>query len=540
MGLFKLLLNEIEDDELDDVYITLTLKEEKTHNEESLTLYDIVSENTSSQLYNNYNIYTTIKPDKINKSYNGYDLDQTFKTIDYEKIYDMNNNLISYDVKTNTENIFINNLPYDLIKKYSILQTIPLINNKIIGINEYQILLFTQTSSNYNLIYIYNSNIFGNTSYNRYINIISNYYSNTELISKYVNIIEDNDKIYNSLITITNDNKIELSNKEENKIISIDKNNNFIYTTNTLIENNYKLFRDGKILLNKLLNPQLGYYDNDIFMVLGEYNNNNCILFSNEIKNSLIENEEVIEQTDYSIIYLSSPIIFIPIRKNNILQLIYKIIENNEEKYYSYTIDNKFELLLTNTTYTIINNKIKFDDYVIQTQNNNIQILKNNYIILELSYNNYEEYKRYIYYTIYGTIELIIKDKATLKVKNTINEGDYKYDITTNTYVITTGTEEYIIKITEDKILINGITYVYYSKNIITYKLYSNEEYNILYDIDIYNKINISCNKIIKEPMFKENIQSKILSQTKDKVRYKVYNDPNNNKKYVFKCKGEI
>lgn len=537
MSLFKFNLFEEEDDNLDN-YILPIFTEEKRYDDTSFNLNNIVAENNISKLHSNYNVYTTIDNNKNNTSYNAYDNIQNFKTIDYGKIYE-NNNLIAFDVKTNIDNIFINNLPFEIIKKYSILHTLPLLDNKIIGLNEYQIFLFNKSSSenNYDLIYIYYSNIFSNINYNRFLNLIINYFSNPNEIFKYVNILVDKQNYYYSSIDIVN-NQIILNNLIENNIISQDKNNISIIKKN----NDNKLFRENKFLLNKLLNPILGYYDNDIFMVLGDYNNEKSILFTNNVKSS-INNEE---KTNYSIINLPyQPLLFIPINNDNILKIIYKYYDN-EYKYNYYIIDNKFELLINNTTFNIVNGYIEFindgNKYLIFIDNNNIQIRKDNIIVLNINYNNYEEYKKEIYYSIYGTVELIIKDIATLKFQNKIIIGNYTYDVVNQTYHII-GDENYIIKIKEKEIIINNNSYIYYSKNIINYKIYSNNNYIITYDTDLYNNINLSCNQIIKNENsnqpFKQNTQSNILITTKDYVRYKVYNDINNNKKYVFKCKKE-
>lgn len=543
MGLFKLSFNEINNDDLDDNYIMLSFNEEKKYNGDSLILNDIIAENTKSKLYNEYNIYSTIDNNKNNISYNGYEYLQNFKTIDYEKIYD-NNDIIAYYVNTNTDNIFLSDLPFEIIKKYSILQTLPLIDNKIIGINEYQIFLFSKMDDTFNLLYIFYSNIFGNINYNRFLKLLTNYYSNTLNVNKILNIIEDNNILYHSYINII-DNTIELSTKQLNNIIAEDKNNNLIYIKNkTEEEEEYKLYRNNKLLLTKLLNPKLGYYDNDIFIVLGKYNNNNCLLFSNEVKDD--------NKTNYSIIHLlknnqiKEPNIFIPINKDNMLKILYRTIENNESKYYYYIINNKFELLINNSEYKIIDGIIYFDKvndnyiYSLFKIDNKIQIIKNNYIVFEFIYDNYEEYKKEIYYTIYGTVELIVKgDIATLKFKELIKSGTYEYNLITKTYIITISeTEKYIVKINNKSIIINETSYIYYSNNTITYYNYSNNYYKLSYDIDLLNHINISCNKIIKE-MYKSNVQSNILITTKDYLRYKVYNDINDNKKYVFKCKKE-
>lgn len=531
MGLFKLNLFEEEDEELNK-YILPSFIEEKKYNGDSLILNNIVAENNNSKLHLNFNVYTTIN-NNLNLSYNAYNDTQNFKTIDYGKIY-QNGELIALDVKTNINNIFlINNFPFELIKKFSLINILPLINNYFIALNEYQIFLF---NSSFNLIYIFYSNIFSNINYNRFMNLISNYSSQPNQINKYVNILVDKEKYFYSAIDIIND-QIILNYKIQNNIIAQDKNNIFIFKK----DNDNKLYRDNQILFNKLLNPVLGYYDNDIFMILGEYNNNNVILYSNEIKSSINN----IEKTNYANIHLpENPILFIPINKNNILYIIYKYYDNNEEKYKSYTINNKFELLINNSTYHIINNNIEFNNddnkYLINVDNNNIEIRKNNLIVLSFIYNNYKEFKKYIYYSIYGNIELIINDIAYLNYQNKNIKGEYEYDIIENKYIITKEgtTEKYIIEIKGNKIIINNISYNYYSNNIYTYKIYSNDFYKLSYDIDLFNHINISCNQIIKEP-FKENTQSNILITTKDYLRYKIYYNNSSEKKYVFKCRKE-
>src|SRR5574344_1681882 len=324
-------------------------------------------------------------------SFNGFNYyssdQQHFNTIKYgiisDNITDDNGNNILKDIIYETTgtitNIFFNYLSYYLIKKYGLLHA-EIINdgdNKqwIIANNSYQIFLIYD-----NVIYdIVSISKFYYHKYSLNLNIMSNISSNPEEVIyslHYVdNINKDNESIDLENITFFNikDNKINFitdktfTNTDNRNLLAFDTNGNIIYQyPDELGLNSCNIDKSIDItLINNQQKINKVFMVNDLLFSIGNYSlsNDNQIIYGNKIK----------ENMTYSVVKLNHiSDLFIPLNDtlNNILKIIYRILIDNEIHYYSYVIDNKFELIIDNTTYTkefntITFNKSEYDNQLI-------------------------------------------------------------------------------------------------------------------------------------------------------------------------------
>ena len=497
-------------------------------------------------------------------SFNGFNYyssdQQHFNTIKYgiisDNITDDNGNNILKDIIYETTgtitNIFFNYLSYDLIKKYGLLHA-EIINddNKqwIIANNSYQIFLIYD-----NVIYdIVSISKFYYHKYSLNLNIMSNISSNPEEVIyslHYVdNINKDNESFDLENITFFNikDNKINFitdktfTNTDNRNLLAFDTNGNIIYQYPD--ELGLKSCNIDKSIDITLINNQQKinkvFMINDLLFSIGSYSlsNDNQIIYGNKIK----------ENMTYSVVKLNHiSDLFIPLNDtlNNILKIIYRTLIDNKIHYYSYVIDNKFELIIDNTTYTKEFNTITFNksttNYELIEINGKVIIRSNDINILELTPLNTIESIITIYDTTYGTIKLFTSNnKATLTVGYITITGDYDSVNNTITSLIpdTSQTKTYTLTENNNNLVVNESIYPFIKKTIITNKEFHNDTFIISYSIDSNNKGSIRCNRKTTEQIINNNLQDNILQITKDIVRFRVNKETVN--KYKFNYKNE-
>ena len=498
-------------------------------------------------------------------SFNGFNYyssdQQHFNTIKYgiisDNITDDNgNNILKdiiYEITGSITNIFFNYLSYDLIKKYGLLHA-EIINdgdNKqwIIANNSYQIFLIYD-----NVIYdVVSISKFYYRKYSLNLNIMSNISSNPEEVIyslHYVdNINKDNESFNLENITFFNikDNKINFitdktfTNTDNRNLLAFDTNGNIIYQYPD--ELGLKSCNIDKSIDITLINNQQKinkvFMVNDLLFSIGSYSlsNDNQIIYGNKIK----------ENMTYSVVKLNHiSDLFIPLNDtlNNILKIIYRTLIDNEIHYYSYVIDNKFELIIDNTTYTKEFNTITFNksptNYELIEINGKVIIRSNDINILELTPLNTIESIITLYDTTYGTIKLFTSNnKATLTVGYITITGDYDSVNNTITSLIpdTSQTKTYTLTENNNNLVVNEAIYPFIKKTIITNKEFHNDTFIISYSIDSNNKGSIRCNRKTTEQIINNNLQDNILQITKDIVRFRVNKETVN--KYKFNYKNE-
>ena len=501
-------------------------------------------------------------------SFNGFNYyssdQQHFNTIKYgivsDNITDDNGNNILKDIIYETTgtitNIFFNYLSYDLIKKYGLLHA-EIINSKdgdnikqwIIANNSYQIFLIYD-----NVIYdIVSISKFYYHKYSLNLNIMSNISSNPEEVIyslHYVdNINKDNESFDLENITFFNikDNKINFitdktfTNTDNRNLLAFDTNGNIIYQyPNELGLKSCNIDKSIDItLINNQQKINKVFMVNDLLFSIGSYSlsNDNQIIYGNKIK----------ENMTYSVVKLNHiSDLFIPLNDtlNNILKIIYRTLIDNKIHYYSYVIDNKFELIIDNTTYTKEFNTITFNksptNYELIEINGKVIIRSNDINILELTPLNTIESIITIYDTTYGTIKLFTSNnKAILTVGYITITGDYDSVNNTITSLIpdTSQTKTYTLTENNNNLVVNESIYPFIKKTIITNKEFHNDTFIISYSIDSNNKGSIRCNRKTTEQIINNNLQDNILQITKDIVRFKVNKETVN--KYKFNYKNE-
>ena len=497
-------------------------------------------------------------------SFNGFNYyssdQQHFNTIKYgiisDNVTDDNGNNILKDIIYETTgtitNIFFNYLSYYLIKKYGLLHA-EIINedNKqwIIANNSYQIFLIYD-----NVIYdIVSISKFYYHKYSLNLNIMSNISSNPEEVIyslHYVdNINKDNESIDLENITFFNikDNKINFitdktfTNTDNRNLLAFDTNGNIIYQYPD--ELGLKSCNIDKSIDITLINNQQKinkvFMVNDLLFSIGSYSlsNDNQIIYGNKIK----------ENMTYSVVKLNHiSDLFIPLNDtlNNILKILYRTLIDNKIHYYSYVIDNKFELIIDNTTYTKEFNTITFNksptNYELIEINGKVIIRSNDINILELTPLNTIESIITIYDTTYGTIKLFTSNnKATLTVGYITITGDYDSVNNTITSLIpdTSQTKTYTLTENNNNLVVNESIYPFIKKMIITTKEFYDDTFIISYSIDSNNKGSIRCNRKTTEQIINNNLQDNILQITKDIVRFRVNKETVN--KYKFNYKNE-
>ena len=537
--------------------------------ENSLTQINDIKDNIDSSEFQHKQITNQIftSYDSITNtliSFNGFNYyssdQQHFNTIKYgivsDNITDDNGNNILKDIIYETTgsitNIFFNYLSYDLIKKYGLLHA-EIINedNKqwIIANNSYQIFLIYD-----NVIYDIVS--ISKCYYHKYslnLNIMSNISSNPEEIIyslHYVdNINKDNESFDLENITFFNikDNKINFitdktfTNTDNRNLLAFDTNGNIIYQYPD--ELGLKSCNIDKSIDITLINNQQKinkvFMVNDLLFSIGSYSlsNDNQIIYGNKIK----------ENMTYSVVKLNHiSDLFIPLNDtlNNILKIIYRTLIDNKIHYYSYVIDNKFELIIDNTTYTKEFNTITFNksptNYELIEINGKVIIRSNDINILELTPLNTIESIITLYDTTYGTIKLFTSNnKATLTVGYITITGDYDSVNNTITSLIpdTSQTKTYTLTENNNNLVVNESIYPFIKKTIITNKEFHNDTFIISYSIDSNNKGSIRCNRKTTEQIINNNLQDNILQITKDIVRFRVNKETVN--KYKFNYKNE-
>lgn len=492
--------------------------------------------------------------------FNYYSSDQHhFNTIKYgiisDNITDDNGNNILKDIIYETTgtitNIFFNYLFYDLIKKYGLLHA-EIINgdNKqwIIANNSYQIFLIYD-----NVIYdIVSISKFYYRKYSLNLNIMSNISSNPEEVIyslHYVdNINKDNESFDLENITFFNikDNKINFitdktfTNTDNRNLLAFDTNGNIIYQYPD--ELGLKSCNIDKSIDITLINNQQKinkvFMVNDLLFSIGSYSlsSDNQIIYGNKIK----------ENMTYSVVKLNHiSDLFIPLNDtlNNILKIIYRTLIDNEIHYYSYVIDNKFELIIDNTAYTKEFNTITFNksttNYELIEINGKVIIRSNDINILELTPLNTIESIITIYDTTYGTIKLFTSNnKATLTVGYITITGNYdSVNNTITSSIPASQNKKYILTENNNNLFINEANYPFIKKTIITNKEFNDDTFIISYSIDSNNKGSIRCNRKTTEQIINNNLQDNILQITKDKVRFRVNKESVN--KYIFNYANE-
>lgn len=497
-------------------------------------------------------------------SFNGFNYyssdQQHFNTIKYgiisDNITDDNGNNILKDIIYETTgtitNIFFNYLSYDLIKKYGLLHA-EIINgdNKqwIIANNSYQIFLIYD-----NVIYdIVSISKFYYHKYSLNLNIMSNISSNPEEVIyslHYVdNINKDNESFDLENITFFNikDNKINFitdktfTNTDNRNLLAFDTNGNIIYQyPNELGLKSCNIDKSIDItLINNQQKINKVFMVNDLLFSIGSYSlsNDNQIIYGNKIK----------ENMTYSVVKLNHiSDLFIPLNDtlNNILKIIYRTLIDNEIHYYSYVIDNKFELIIDNTTYTKEFNTITFNNsptnYELIEINGKVIIRSNDINLLELTPLNTIESIITLYDTTYGTIKLFtFNNKAILTVGYITITGDYDSVNNTITSLIpdTSQTKTYTLTENNNNLVVNESIYPFIKKTIITNKEFHNDTFIISYSINSNNKGSIRCNRKTTEQIINNNLQDNILQITKDIVRFRVNKETIN--KYKFNYKNE-
>lgn len=501
-------------------------------------------------------------------SFNGFNYyssdQQHFNTIKYgiisDNVTDDNGNNILKDIIYETTgtitNIFFNYLSYYLIKKYGLLHA-EIINVKdednikqwIIANNSYQIFLIYD-----NVIYdIVSISKFYYHKYSLNLNIMSNISSNPEEVIyslHYVdNINKDNESIDLENITFFNikDNKINFitdktfTNTDNRNLLAFDTNGNIIYQyPNELGLKSCNIDKSIDItLINNQQKINKVFMVNDLLFSIGSYSlsNDNQIIYGNKIK----------ENMTYSVVKLNhNSDLFIPLNDtlNNILKIIYRTLIDNKIHYYSYVIDNKFELIIDNTTYTKEFNTITFNksptNYELIEINGKVIIRSNDINILELTPLNTIESIITLYDTTYGTIKLFTSNnKATLTVGYITITGDYDNVNNTITSLIpdTSQTKTYTLTENNNNLVVNESIYPFIKKMIITNKEFYDDTFIISYSIDSNNKGSIRCNRKTTEQIINNNLQDNILQITKDIVRFRVNKETID--KYKFNYKNE-
>lgn len=508
-------------------------------------------------------------------SFNGFNYyssdQQHFNTIKYGIISDIitddkgNNNLkdIIYETTGSITNIFFNYLSYDLIKKYGILHAEIIANNNsendnkdnkqwIIANNSYQIFLIRD-----NVIYdVVSISKFYYHKYSLNLNIMSNISSNPKEVIYSLHYVDNIKNVNNESFDLENisffyikDNKINFitdkifTNTDNRNLLAFDTNGNIIYQyPDKLGLNSCNIDKSINItLINNQQKINKVFMVNDLLFSIGTYSlsSDNQIIYGNKIKESMT----------YSVVKLNhNPDLFIPLNDsvNNILKVIYRTSINDKIHYYSYVVDNKFELIIDNTTYTkelntITFNKSDYDDQSITNYklielndsiNNKVIIKSNNTNILELTPLNTIQSIVTIYDTTYGTIKLFTSNnKATLTVGYITITGDY------NNNTITSQTKKYILTEENNNLKVNEAIYPFIKKTIITNKSYYDDTFIISYSIDSNNKGSIRCNRKTTEQIINNNLQDNILQITKDKVRFRVNKESVN--KYKFNYANE-
>ena len=541
--------------------------------ENSLTQINDIKDNIDSSEFQHKQITNQIftSYDSITNtliSFNGFNYyssdQQHFNTIKYgivsDNITDDNGNNILKDIIYETTgtitNIFFNYLSYDLIKKYGLLHA-EIINSKdgdnikqwIIANNSYQIFLIYD-----NVIYdVVSISKFYYHKYSLNLNIMSNISSNPEEVIyslHYVdNINKDNESFDLENITFFNikDNKINFitdktfTNTDNRNLLAFDTNGNIIYQyPNELGLKSCNIDKSIDItLINNQQKINKVFMINDLLFSIGSYSlsNDNQIIYGNKIK----------ENMTYSVVKLNhNSDLFIPLNDtlNNILKIIYRTLIDNKIHYYSYVIDNKFELIIDNTTYTKEFNTITFNksptNYELIEINGKVIIRSNDINILELTPLNTIESIITIYDTTYGTIKLFTSNnKATLTVGYITITGDYDSVNNTITSLIpdTSQTKTYTLTENNNNLVVNESIYPFIKKTIITNKEFHNDTFIISYSIDSNNKGSIRCNRKTTEQIINNNLQDNILQITKDIVRFRVNKETVN--KYKFNYKNE-
>lgn len=523
-------------------------------------------------------------------SFNGFNYyssdkqQQHFNTIKYGIISDIitddkgNNNLkdIIYETTGSITNIFFNYLSYDLIKKYGILHAEIIANDSesnnsndninnnnnnannankqwIIANNSYQIFLIYD-----NVIYdVVSISEFYYHKYSLNLNIMSNISSNPKEVIYSLHYVDNIKDVNNVSVNLENisffnikNNKINFitdktfTNTDNRNLLAIDTNGNIIYQyPDKLGLNSCNIDKSINItLINNQQKINKVFMVNDLLFSIGNYllSNDNQIIYGNKIK----------ETMTYSVVKLNhNPDLFIPLNDsiNNILTVIYRSLSNdNTIHYYSYVVDNKFELIIDNTTYTKELNTITFDksDYDDQSITNyklielndsitnKVIIKSNNTNILELTPLSTTQSIVTIYDTTYGTIKLFTSNnKAILTVGYITITGDYDNN------TITSQTKKYILTEENNNLKVNEAIYPFIKKMIITNKEFNDDTFIISYSIDSNNKGSIRCNRKTTEQIINNNLQDNILQITKDKVRFRVNKESVN--KYKFNYANE-
>lgn len=539
--------------------------------ENTLTQINDIKNNTNSSEFQHKQITNQIFTSYDSKtntliSFNGFNyyssIQQQFNTIKYgiisDNVTDDNGNNILKDIIYETTgsitNIFFNYLSYDLIKKYGLLHA-EIINSEdgdnikqcVIANNSYQIFLIYD-----NVIYdVVSISKFYYHKYSLNLNIMSNISSNPKEVIYSLHYVDNKNKDNVSFdlenITFFNikDNKINFitdktfTNTDNRNLLAFDTNGNIIYQYLNDLDNPDKLGLkscniDNTINITLINNQQKinnVFMVNDLLFSIGSYSssNDNQIIYGNKIK----------ENMTYSVIKLNhNPDLFIPLNdtKNNILKIIYRTLTDDKINYYSYVIDNKFELIIDNTTYTKEFNTITFNksttNYELIEINGKVIIRSNDINILELTPLSTNQSIVTIYDTTYGTIKLFTaNNKATLTVGYITITGDYDNN------TITSQTKTYKLTENNNNLFINEANYPFIKKTIITNKEFYDDTFIISYSIDSNNKGSIRCNRKTTEQIINNNLQDNILQITKDKVRFRVNKESVN--KYIFNYKNE-
>ena len=363
------------------------------------------------------------------------------------------------------------------------------------------------------------------------------------------NINKDNESFDLENITFFNikDNKINFitdktfTNTDNRNLLAFDTNGNIIYQyPNELGLKSCNIDKSIDItLINNQQKINKVFMVNDLLFSIGSYSlsNDNQIIYGNKIK----------ENMTYSVVKLNHiSDLFIPLNDtlNNILKIIYRTLIDNKIHYYSYVIDNKFELIIDNTTYTKEFNTITFNksptNYELIEINGKVIIRSNDINILELTPLNTIESIITLYDTTYGTIKLFTSNnKATLTVGYITITGDYDSVNNTITSLIpdTSQTKTYTLTENNNNLVVNESIYPFIKKTIITNKEFHNDTFIISYSIDSNNKGSIRCNRKTTEQIINNNLQDNILQITKDIVRFRVNKETIN--KYKFNYKNE-
>lgn len=544
------------------------------NNSDEITINDkdMIAENTMSKLSSNNYVFTKMKYDNTTLttySYNAYSAGKTggvintntIKTLKYDEVKYYNDNtkfkaFVSYATRTN----FIEALlPFDIIKKYSIIN-VHKKGDYVIGISEYSVIVFDKNNKIISIDYLDKingskpSSFFSKDKYDKLINITSNidaikindnYRLDLILQVDYTsNIVSLACSFDNGVITYLSNTKWDNSYKEafvQNMVKGYIYYNEKINAETQLTEKTIQV-SGNDYLFNTISNPKSIYLYNDLCFILGTYKTKSVIIYTNNLKTN----------ADYAVIYLDkTPSLFIPLVKDDELEIIYQYADTDATtKYRTYRVNNKYELIINNGTYTksdnviiVNNNKYTITD---DTTKNEITINKSESETntITINYSSKEIINTTTLNSIFGTISLKIDNntKAILSYINKTIEGTYEY--TNNKHIIKETTSETETKITHTIVIDTSNNYItidtlklkYISMINTTNTLYKSTDYLIDIETDDNKKINVSCTRRKAEDIFDSNVnvQSKILSLTKGNVRYKVNKDETNNK-YIFK-----